>query len=59
MDRSGVHSFGERVAERAAFVTVIYSDADLYQLVRGERAVHFGSEPGCDSCMAHPHDRFQ
>jgi len=59
MNRSGVHVFGERIAERAAVVAVVDRDTDLYQLVRGERAVHFGRERRCDSCMAHPHNRLQ
>lgn len=59
MNRRGVHLFGERVPERAALVTVVHGDADFYQLVRRERAVHFGHERRCNSCMAHPHDRLQ
>jgi hypothetical protein len=59
MNGSAVHVLGERVAERAAVVPVIYRNADLDQPVGGERAVHFGDELRCDSRVAHPHDRFQ
>ena len=59
MNGSTVHALGERIAERAAVVPIVYGNGDLDQPVRGERAFHFSDELRCDSRVAHPYDRLQ